>query len=93
VPTWRAALQHNFTSQSCATRVTLDLAVVSRGSGLLPGQAAVRGSGTRFCLSGPFPDGFNIEQINGVVVSFQAQEGGPLIDVWDNAQRIIPLFP
>jgi hypothetical protein len=76
--------------------VTLDFAIVSRGPGLSPGQPAVRGSGTRFCLSGPFQDGFSIEQlINGVVVGFQAQENGPLVDLglWDNAQRVVPLFP
>ena len=76
--------------------VTLDLAILSSGPGLSPGQAAVRGSGTRFCLGGPFPDGFNIEQlINGVVVGFQVQESGPLVDLglWDNPQRVVPLFP
>ena len=38
--------------------VGLDFAIVARPAtlrGLPPGQAAVRGSGTRFCVSGPFP--------------------------------------
>lgn len=76
--------------------VTLDLAVITRGTGLPPGQAAVRGSGTRFCLSGPFPDGLSIEQlINGVAVGFQTQANGAIVDVglWDNAQRVVPLYP
>ncbi len=49
--------------------VTLDFAIVARATqapqwlpqvagpgGIPPGQAGVRGSGTRFCVSGPFPD-------------------------------------
>ena len=49
--------------------VTLDVAIVARVNpvgrsrrgphallGLPPGQLSVRGSGTRFCVSGPFPD-------------------------------------
>jgi hypothetical protein len=76
--------------------VTLDVALLARGAGLPPGQAATRGSGTRLCLSGPFPDGVNIEQlINGVVIGFQTQANGPIVDIglWDNAQRQVPLFP
>jgi hypothetical protein len=75
--------------------------------GLAPGQAPVRGSGTRFCVSGPFPDNpaiptpptpLTIEQIiNGVVLRFHGVEPrGPSLDVgvWENAaQRPIPLFP
>lgn len=65
--------------------------------GLPPGQPAARGSGTRFCVSGPFPDGLNIEQVlNGVLVRFhQVQPGGPDIDigVWDSPLRTIPLYP
>ena len=76
--------------------VTLDFVLLARGAGLPPGQAATRAAGTRFCVSGPFPDGMNIEQlINGVVVGFQSQANGPIVDVglWDNAQRTVPLFP
>ena len=76
--------------------VTLDFALIARTLGIPPGQAGVRGSGTRFCLSGPFPDGFTIEQlINGVVVGFQAQANGGFADigVWDSPERIIPLYP
>ena len=64
--------------------------------GIPPGQSATRLSGTRFCVSGPFPDGFSIEQIlNGVVVRFHGVDPyGPSIDigVWDNPARTIPLF-
>lgn len=65
--------------------------------GIPPGQAAVRGSGTQFCVSGPFPDRLpnlatpqtddvvdtTIEGlINGVVVLFQGVDGNRLgIDV------------
>jgi hypothetical protein len=96
--------------------VTLDFAIVARRSrapgmrerrrsprGIPPGQTAVRGSGTRFCVSGPFPDELspgqatNIEQfINGVVVEFRGVEGNggrTELGVWDNAARVIPLFP
>lgn len=76
--------------------VTLDVVLLARGSGLPPGQAATRGSGTRFCLSGPFPDGLNIEQlINGVAVGFQTQPNGPIVDIglWESPQRVVPLFP
>lgn len=94
--------------------VTLDFAVVvnpaneGRGRrheplGISPGQAAVRGSGTRFCVSGPFPDELipgqptTIEQIlNGVVVAFRGVDGnngGRDLGVWDNPARVIPLFP
>jgi len=76
--------------------VTLDVVLLARGSGLPPGQPATRGSGTRFCLAGPFPDGFSIEQIiNGVVVGFQREADGPIADIgiWDNPQRVVPLFP
>ena len=76
--------------------VTLDVVLLARGSGVPPGQMAARGAGTRFCLSGPFPDGVDIEQIiNGVAVGFQTQPDGPIVDIgiWDNAQRVVPLFP
>ena len=96
--------------------VTLDVALVARPNpkrrragrpddpaGIPPGQRAERGSGTRFCVSGPFSDEFvlgqetTIEQIiNGVVVGFQGVDGnrhGTDVGVWENAARIIPLFP
>jgi hypothetical protein len=76
--------------------VTLDVVLLARSAGLPPGQAAVRGAGARLCLSGPFPEGATIEQLlNGVVVGFQTQADGPIVDIgtWDNAQRVIPLFP
>jgi hypothetical protein len=96
--------------------VTLDFALVAhensrRGKhgrpdeprGIPPGQLAARGNGTRFCVSGPFPDQLvvgqatSIEQIlNGVVVGFHGVDGnrhGIDVGVWDNAARIIPLFP
>lgn len=83
--------------------VTLDFAVVASSPdpppvsrrrntrGISPGQSAVRGSGTRFCVSGPFPDEgaaaadgsselltMRIEDlINGVVVGFEGVEGAP----------------
>ena len=71
--------------------------------GIPPGQAAVRGSGTRFCVSGPFPDQLvpgmatTIEGVlNGVVVGFHGVHGNnPGVDlgVWDNPTRVIPLYP
>jgi hypothetical protein len=65
--------------------------------GLPPGQAAVRGSGTRFCLGGPFTPGAAIETLlNGVVVAFHGvQPHGPSLDLglWDNPARVVPLFP
>jgi hypothetical protein len=71
--------------------------------GLPPGQAGVRGSGTRFCVSGPFPDEIvpgtptTVEQvINGVGVAFRGVPGTPHesdAGVWDNPARVIPLFP
>ena len=96
--------------------VTLDFALVAKEDprrgphgrpddprGIAPGQPATRGSGTRFCVSGPFPDELiagqatSIEQIiNGVVVAFQGVDGirhGNDVGVWDNAARSIPLFP
>jgi hypothetical protein len=92
------------------TKVTLDFAIVAAGPlrhgkdprGIGPGQPAVRGSGTRFCVSGPFPDEMTagqpttIEQIlNGVVIGFQGVEGGlggGDFGVWDNPARVVPLF-
>jgi hypothetical protein len=92
------------------TKVTLDFAIVAGGvlrhprqaHGLAPGQPAVRGSGQRFCVSGPFPDEFTpgqpttIEQIlNGVVIGFQGVDGafgGLELGVWDNPARVVPLF-
>ncbi len=85
--------------------VGLDFAIVARPAtlrGLPPGQAAVRGSGTRFCVSGPFPATVNgapatIETfINGVIVGFAAGESPEAaIDfgVWIDPQRTIPLYP
>jgi hypothetical protein len=83
--------------------VTLDFAIVARATrapwwlaqaahpaGIPPGQAGVRGSGTRFCVSGPFPDTLpdlttsdpddvaatTIENLlNGVVVAFSGVYG------------------
>ena len=83
--------------------VTLDLALVARVNpmgrtpgrpdaprGIPPGQMGVRGSGTQFCVSGPFPDRRpNLETadpedsiettierlINGVVVAFHGVDG------------------
>jgi hypothetical protein len=101
--------------------VTLDFALKARVNpagesrrgphellGIGPGQAAVRGSGTRFCVSGPFPDSLpnpadpnapiatTIEQIlNGVVVGFhRVQPHGPSTDVglWENPARTVPLY-
>ena len=77
-------------------QVTLDVVVLAKGAGLPPGQPATRAGGTRFCLSGPFPDGVSIEQlINGVVVGFQTQAGGPIVDIglWESPTRIVPLYP
>ena len=77
--------------------------------GIPPGQAATRGSGTRFCVSGPFPDTLpdlavpggiidtTIERlITGVVVGFhRSKRFGPSTDigVWESPQRSIPLYP
>ena len=83
--------------------VTLDFAIVARTNpapwwprqgakprGIPPGQPGVRGAGTRFCVSGPFPDQLpNVETpdpsdevateieklINGVVVGFHGVYG------------------
>jgi hypothetical protein len=102
--------------------VALDFAIVARVNpagysrkgphdlrGIPPGQPATRGSGIRFCVSGPFPDTLpdlsdptktvptTIETIiNGVVVSFVGVEPhGPSSDLglWDNALRAVPLYP
>jgi hypothetical protein len=102
--------------------VTLDFALKARVNpagesrrgphellGITPGQPAVRGSGTRFCVSGPFPDSLpnpadpnapittTVEQIlNGVVVGFhRVQPQGPSTDVglWENLARTVPLYP
>ena len=66
-------------------------------AGIPPGQTAARGSGVRFCVTGPFPDGLNIEQIiNGVVVRFdQVDTRGNVSDlgVWDNPMRTFPQYP
>lgn len=103
-------------------RVALDFAIVATVNpsgmsregpqdplGLAPGQPAARGSGTRFCVSGPFPDTIpdpsnptteiatTIEHlINGVVVGFhRVQPYGPSTDVgvWEDPRRSIPLYP
>jgi hypothetical protein len=102
--------------------VALDFAIVARVNpagwfrrgphdprGIPPGQPATRGSGTRFCVSGPFPDTLpdlsdpsttvatTIEAvINGVVVSFHGVEPhGPSreLGLWENPQRFVPLYP
>lgn len=102
--------------------LTLDVAVVAHASGadwqqrspvphagLPPGQPAVRGSGTRFCISGPFPDTLpnpalpgetvptTIEAlINGVVIRFSrvdAHGQAPDLGLWDNPLRTTPLYP
>ncbi len=88
--------------------VALDFALVAAPvvplaqRGLPPGQAATRGSGTRFCVSGPFPDTINgtattIETLlNGVIVGFQAESAGGVasdLGVWIDPQRVIPLYP
>jgi hypothetical protein len=85
--------------------VTLDVAIFARVDpwwwipgrhrdprGIPPGQQGVRGSGTRFCVSGPFPDvlpdfstpnpddtvATTIEfLIDGVVVGFEGVNGNP----------------
>ena len=94
--------------------VTLDFAIVtnpvgqSHGLGhatlgILPGQPAVRGTGTRFCVAGPFPNELTagqpttIEQLlNGVVVAFEGLDGphsrGADVGVWENPGRLIPLY-
>lgn len=79
-----------------------------RTPGIEPGQTAARRNGTRFCVSGPFPNdpasppdapaALTIEQIiNGAVVRFHGVYGrGPSVElgVWENtAQRPIPLYP
>jgi len=100
--------------------VTLDVAVVAnvnpagRGErglllGIPPGQDRLRRNGTRFCISGPFPDTLprlgvprefvntTIESLlNGVVVGFhRVEHGGPSTDagVWENPLRAVPLYP
>ena len=94
--------------------VTLDFAIVANpvgkthgqghdALGILPGQAAVRGTGTRFCVAGPFPTELTagqpttIEQLlNGVVVQFEGLDGphrrGGDLGVWENPARVIPLY-
>lgn len=65
--------------------------------GLPPNQPSGRGNGTPFCVAGPFPPGFSIEQIiDGVVVQFhRVQPHGPSTDLglWDSPARIVPLYP
>jgi hypothetical protein len=102
--------------------VTLDVAVVANVNpagfakggpnlplGIPPGQERKRGSGTRFCISGPFPDTLpkfgapgqfvdtTIEfLLHGVVVGFhRVEHGGPSTDigVWENPLRPVPLYP
>ena len=102
--------------------VALDFAIVARVNpagwfrqgphdprGIPPGQPATRGSGIRFCVSGPFPDTLpdlsdpsktlttTIETIiNGVVVSFHGIEPhGPSreLGLWENPLRSVPLYP
>jgi hypothetical protein len=102
--------------------LTLDFAVTTHANGtdwqhpsavphagIPPGQAQARGSGPRFCVSGPFPDTLpspsvpgetvatTIESIlNGVVVRFSrvtAHGQAGDLGLWDNAQRTVPLYP
>ena len=102
--------------------VALDFAIVARVNpagwfrtgphnprGIPPGQPATRGSGIRFCVSGPFPDTLpdlidpsktvatTIETIiNGVVVSFHGVEPHGLsreLGLWENPLRSVPLYP
>jgi hypothetical protein len=82
--------------------VMVDFALVARVTpgtppGIPPGQQAARGSGTRFCVSGPFPEGMTIEQIiNGVLVRIQQPQAQGLatdVGIWDNPLRTIPLYP
>jgi hypothetical protein len=85
--------------------VGVDFAILARPErlrGLPPGQPAVRGSGTRFCVSGPFPATVNgaattIETlINGVIVGFVAGETADAatdLGVWTDPLRTIPLYP
>ncbi len=94
-------------------KVTLDLAIVARGAGkprkargVPPGQPPDRAIGTRFCVSGPFPDTLpelgatTIERLlNGVVVEFDGVDGvhrGNDAGVWfptAAGPRLIPLYP
>ena len=102
--------------------VALDFAIVARANpagwfrrgphdprGIPPGQPATRGSGTRFCVSGPFPDTLpdlsdpsktvatTIETIvNGVVVSLHGVEPhgrSRELGLWENPLRSVPLYP
>jgi hypothetical protein len=102
--------------------VTLDFALVTQSNnadwqnksprpheGIPPGQPAARGSGTRFCVSGPFPDTLpnptvpgesvatTVELIlNGVVVRFsrvRAEGQASDLGLWDNSLRLVPLYP
>jgi hypothetical protein len=102
--------------------VTLDVAIVAnvnpaglaeQGPNLLlgipPGQTRARGNGTRFCISGPFPDtlpklgapGESVNTtiellLNGVVVGFhRVEHAGPSTDVgvWESPMRAVPLYP
>ena len=82
--------------------VMVDFALVATENtgtlpGIPPGQSAVRGAGTRFCVSGPFPEGLTIEQmINGVLVRVQQplpQGLATEIGLWDSPLRIVPLYP
>ena len=102
--------------------VTLDVAIVAKVNpagfgpqgpnlplGIPPGQPRGRGNGTRFCLSGSFPDtlpkpgapGESVDTtiellLNGVVVGFhRVEHAGPSIDVgvWESSSRTVPLYP
>jgi hypothetical protein len=71
--------------------------------GLPPEQDPIRTDGIRFCVSGPFPQQLvsgqdaTIEQfIAGVVIGFEGVDGvrgGHDFGIWDNAMRVIPLYP
>jgi hypothetical protein len=91
-PSHRArSIQENVQTSLAGQDVTLDVAIVAAVNptgrapgephaplGIPPGQAELRGRGTLFCVSGPFPD-LPIEGIlNGVVVGFHGVDG-PLL--------------
>lgn len=77
--------------------------------GIPPGQPPGRGYGTRFCVSGPFPDTLpdpndptaTVETtvellINGVVVGFHRvgpHDPSTAVGLWDSVQRFVPLYP
>lgn len=118
---WELVEDRNVSIEGRGT-VALDFAIVARVNpvgwfhrgphdprGIPPGQPAVRGSGTRFCVSGPFPDTLRdlsdptktvattVEAIiSGVVVSFDRLDAhAPSTDLglWESPLRSVPLYP